>query len=476
MAPGRSLNDAGSGSGWRGAGRAGTPATLPGVPEQILVIGGVAAGMSAASRARRLAPAAAITVVERGPVAAYGACGLPHVLAGEIAIEDLIALPVATAREQRRIDVRLETEAIAIEPGRHRVRVRTGAAEQWLRYDRLVLATGAGPRWQPPPLRNIFGVQSWVDVVALQAALKSERPRRAVVVGAGYIGLEVAAALAARGLRVSVVDAHTLPLGRFEPTIAERLLAPMAAGGIEFRPGTRVTAATGATGGRVLGLETSTGAIEADLVLNCAGLRPQTTIAQAAGIALGSTGAIAVDDRQQTNVPGILAAGDCAETRDLVTGRPAWVPLGAPANKTGRVAGQNAAGARAARFPGGLGTLAVTLFGCDIGRTGLTLEQARGAGFDAAAVTVETSAQAGYLKRGGGTLRLTMVHQPSTGRLLGVHLMGPLGTVAGRLDAAAVALTARLTLESLETLDLAYAPTLAPLYEPLLIAAHNAMR
>ena len=446
--------------------------------EEILVIGGVAAGLSAASRARRLNPRARITVLERGPAAGYGACGLPYFLAGQVPrLEALLAHPPEFFREHRQLVLLFGHEALELEPARHRVRVRRpeGGGERWFPYDRLVIATGATSRWQPPPLRNVYAANTWAQAQGLDTALRRGEVRRIAVVGGGYIGLQMAEALARRGgLQVTLVHPHAALLRGFDPELAEALPPLLTAAGIEVRAGVRVLGLEGAVGGRVLGLETTAGRLETDAVVNCAGLRPATELAAAAGIALGRSGGIAVDERQQTNLPAIFAAGDCAESRHRVTGAATWIPLGAAANQQGRVAGANAAGAPPARYPGVLGSLALPLCGLEWGRTGLSLEQARAAGFDAAAVAVTASSQAGYLDPRPVTLQL--VYQPSTGKLLGCHLRGAPGTVAGRLATAASALAAGMTLDQLATLDLPYAPALAPVYEPLLIAAHNALR
>ena len=425
------------------------------VSEQILILGGVAAGLSAASRARRVAPGARITVLERGPVASYGACGLPAFLAGDIPVqEQLIAHSTDFFRDQRNIEVLTGHEALEILPARRRVRVRAGGSEHWLSYDRLVIATGARARCHLPGERllGVHQANTWEQARALQAAigeaLARARAPRAAVIGAGYIGLEVAEALRKRGLEVVLLERHTQLLGGVDPEMAALLEPALAAARIEWRPGCAVEAIEGDGSGRVRAVGTRSGSLPADLVVNCGGLEPEVTLAAAAGLALGSTGAIAVDERQQTSQAGIYAAGDCAQTRHLVTGGPAWIPLATGAAKQGRVAGQNAAGGPLARFPGVLGSLAVAVFGREVGRTGLSREQARLAGFDVAAEQVESAAQAGY--SGSRRLTLRLLYQPSSRRLLGCQMIGDPGTVAHRLDAAAVAITAGMNLEQIE--------------------------
>ncbi|MGH9519103.1 MAG: FAD-dependent oxidoreductase [Terriglobales bacterium] len=448
---------------------------------EIVVIGGVAAGLSAASRARRVAPKARITVLERGPVAGYGACGLPLVLSGQVpSMEPLITHSTEFFRQQRGIEVRTGHTALEIEPGRRRVRVESEGREGWLAYDQLVLATGAEPRWRPQPegLGHVFAANTWSDVARLEPALRAGSILRPLVVGGGYIGLEVAEALRARGFEVSMAHAHGRLLTSFDPEVTAGLAERVEAAGVRLYLGARVRGVIGADAdpsrGRVRGAETDSGTIACDAVINCAGLRPAVDLARSAGLILGRTGAMAVDDRQQSSQTGILAAGDCAESRHLVTGAAVWIALGGPANRQGRVAGQNAAGGEVARIPGVLGTLAVPLFGLEWGRTGLSEDQARAAGMTPAAVAVTAGDRAGYLRPQSVTLKI--IYDAATRRLLGCHMRGAPGTVTGRLNAAALAITARLALGDLEQLDFAYAPTLAPLYEPLLIAAHNARR
>lgn len=428
-----------------------------------------------------MAPRARITVLERGPVASYGACGLPAFLAGEVTPQQrLIVHSSEFFREQRDIEVLTGHEALEILPGRRRVRVairRDGQTqEQDLDYDRLVIATGARSRHAcaQPPLPGVHQGNTWVQAQALETALTSRRHCRAAVIGAGYIGLEMAEALRRRGLDVVLVDRSAALLGRLDADLAAELEPALAAAGVRWKPGTEVQGWEGDGSGQVRALRTPEGAIPADLVVDCSGLEPEGSLAAAAGLRLGHSGAIDVDERQQTSQLGIFAAGDCAETRHRVTGAPCWMPLAAAAVKQGRVAGQNAAGGELTRFPGVLGTLAVAIFGREIGRTGLSQAEARQAGFDIAVEQVEAAAQAGYSGRRRLTLRL--LYQASTRRLVGCQMIGDPGTVAHRLDAAAVAITAGMKLEEIEMLDLAFAPSLSALPEPLLIAAHNARR
>lgn len=452
------------------------------MPDQVVVIGGVAAGMSAARRARRVAAGARIIVLERGPAAAYGACGLPLFLSGEVAtLAALRALPPERFAAQR-IEVHTGHEALEIQAGRRRVLARDPAGrEQVFAYDRLVVATGAIPSGLPGQEHpRLFRANTWEQAQRLEAFLR-EGPARAAIVGGGYIGLEIAEALARRGCAVRIFQSGPTVLPSFDPDMAELMAAAVRRpAGPEFPPGASVELSCELRVEKLLpapagiGLATTAGEFAADFAVDASGLRPNTALAAAAGIALGPAGAIAVDDRQQTNLPGVFAAGDCAQSCSLITGAPVWIPLGAVANQQGRVAGQNAAGGAIATYPGVLGSLVLRAFGWEAGRTGLGLAAAERAGYDAAAERIEAPVAAGYLRPQRVTLK--WIYDRRSGRGLGAQIAGPPGTVLARLHAAAVALTAGLRLDQIEALDLAYAPAVAPLYDPLRIAAHRARR
>ncbi len=443
--------------------------------ERILILGGVAAGLSAASQARRVAPQAEICVLEAGPTASYGACGIPFVLSGEVGeMERLVVYSRERLLAERRLQVLTGHAAVEIALAERRVRAATPTGERWFPFDRLVIAIGAQPRRAFPALapgERVFQPYAWHEASRLAACLRSASPpRRALVIGGGYIGLEMADALRRRGLEVTLAEASEQLLGGFDPPLAERLLPAARAAGVQVRLGARVTAIESGPGG--LRAATAAGELAAELALDCAGLAPRTGLAEAAGIALGPSGALQVDERQQTNRGGIYAAGDCAESRHRVSGAPVWLPLGGVANQQGRVAGQNAAGGRPWRFPGVLGSFAVRVFGLEAGRTGLNSREARAAGFHAAAIEIEAPTQAEYIGR--RRMRLRLVYDQDSQRLLGCQMLGQPDTILPRLHAAATALAAGLRLEEVEMLDLAYAPSLAPVYDPLRLAAHRA--
>jgi NADPH-dependent 2,4-dienoyl-CoA reductase/sulfur reductase-like enzyme len=420
---------------------------------RLLVIGGVAAGLSAAARARRLDPGLEIVVLEKGPVISYGACGLPYYIEGRVRrAEQLVVYTPEYFRRERNITVRTGARVISIAHPRREVVLDGG---ERVHYDRLVISTGARPRKagiQGADLPNVFTLHTLEDAGRLRAYLREKRPERALVVGAGYIGLEAADALRRNGLAVTVVEKSAHVLHREDPELTQAVRERLERFRVELRTNAPVPA------------------IEpGDLVILAAGLQPNVEIAAEAGVELGRTGAIRVDDRMETNLAGVYAAGDCAEALHLVTGRPAYLPLGTTANKMGRVAGANAAGARE-RFGGVVGTAIVKLFGMGVATTGLSVEQARREGFAPLSARIAAPSRQSYF--GGTPLTVELVADSSTRRLLGGSVWGEEG-VEGRINVIATALHNRMRVEDLEQLDLAYAPPFATVWDPVLIAAQQ---
>ena len=302
----------------------------------LVVIGGVAAGLSAAARARRIAPGLEITVLEKGPSISHGACGLPYYVAGVVpSLDDLVTYTPEYFRRERQIQVRTGTAVTRIEHARRQVVLDGGES---VRYDRLVIATGARPlcNLEGADQSHVFTLYTPDDARKLRECLIERRPRRGLVIGAGYLGLEAAEALRVHGVKVAIVDRGKYFFGRTDEFLNSAVRKHLENFGIEARLGESV---------RCIGEDT------ADVIVLAAGLEANTALAREAGVDIGRTGAIRVDERMETNLPGVFAAGDCAETVHLVSGRPVWIPLGTTANKMGRVAGANAAGARE-RFPG----------------------------------------------------------------------------------------------------------------------------
>lgn len=443
-------------------------------PNRLLVIGGVAAGLSAASRARKVDPRLDITVLEQSRHISYSACGLPYLVGGQVRrTEDLLVYSAQFFREKRGIEVLTGMRAVEIEPGRRRVRAQSveGGQERAFPYDRLVMATGSRPDWPSIPGLNLPGVfqgNNLEGALALRAFIETHRSLRAAILGGGYIGLEYAEALRGLGLEVAVFHSGAELLDGFDQDMTERVEETLVRHGVEVLKGTAATAVVGE--GRAREVASAAGRREADLVLVATGVVPAAELAVAAGIATGVAGAIAVDERMQTSLPGVYAAGDCAHTIHLVTGRPAYIPLGTTANKQGRVAGENAAGGNA-RFAGVVGTAVTRVFELECGRTGLSEEEARGAGYQVVTAAIEHPSRAHYF--GAKKIRVKLVAERASGRLLGGQLVGEEG-VAKRVDVVATALHARMDIEQLAGLDLSYAPPFAAVWDAILIAA-NAM-
>lgn len=442
--------------------------------ERLVVIGGNAAGLSAASRARRVNPRMEVVVLEKGDYVSYGTCGLAYLVSGVVERpEDLLVYSPEFLRSQRGIEVRTRHEAVEIVPGQKQVEVRHGQETQALKYDKLVIAAGGAPAESLPGAdgRGIFTCNDMAGALALRAFLAERRPQRGVVIGGGYIGLEVAEALRRRNLEVTVLERSATLLEDIEPEIGQWVGERLAQHGVRVELNTTVKALeSGSSGVGVLFSDRP--ALHTEVAVLAAGLQPRAELAARAGVELGPTGAIRTDNRQQTNLPSIYAAGDCVEALHLVTGAPAYVPLGTTANKQGRVAGENAAGGNAT-FPGVVGTLVTKVFELEVGKTGLSEASARAAGFAPLGATVETRSQAKYL--GGQPLRAKLVVDRESGRLLGGQLAGEEGA-ARRVDVLAAALTARMSLADFLHLDLGYAPPFGPVYDPLLVAAWEALK
>lgn len=445
---------------------------------RVVVIGGVAAGMSAASQVRRRLPGASVIVFERGDDVSYGACGMPYnIEAPERRIDDLVVISAARFRSERNIDVRTGHDVIAIDTAGKTVRVldRDSGKQSVEAWDQLVIATGARAARPPLPgidLPGVFVLRELSDGAAIKRYLESASPRRAVIIGAGYIGMEMAEALRGRDLDVTVLEKQTQILPGYDPAIADIALAKLHAEDVAVRTDTTITRIE-AGGDGALRVCTASGCHEAELVLVSVGVRPNAELARDAGIALGHTGAIAVDHAMRTSAPDVFAAGDCAEAYHRVLGAFVWLPLGTTANKQGKVAGINASGGDA-RFGGIVGTAGFKLFDLEVARTGIGPGESADSRWRRVRV-VSKHANRGHGFPGAGRITSVLFVDGASGRLLGAQMIGP-GAVATRIDVYAAALHAGMTVDDIEGLDLAYAPPFAPVYDPILIAARVARK
>ena len=445
------------------------------VAERLVVIGGNAAGMSAASRARRLNPPLEVVVLEKGDYVSYGTCGLTYLVSGVVpGADDLIVYTPEFLRTRRGIDVRIGHEVTEIVPGQKQVEVRRGQNLFALKYDKLVIAAGGAPAEEIPGAEAacVFTCNDLAGALALRRFIEERRPRLGVVIGGGYIGLEAAEALRARNLEVTVLERSESLLEDIEPEIGHWVGECLARHGVRVQCKAAVNSIVAAPAGLVNVLYGSQGVVPAEVVVLATGLVPRAELGARAGVQLGASGATWTDNRQQTNLASIYAAGDCVETLHLVAGRMAYLPLGTTANKQGRVAGENAAGGNTT-FPGVVGTLVTRVFELEVARTGLSVAAARAAGFTPEGVTVDSLSRAKYLS--GKPLRVKLVIDRESGRLLGGQLVGEEGA-ARRVDVLVTALTARMTLAEFVHLDFGYAPPYGPVYDPLLIAAWEAAK
>ena len=430
---------------------------------RLAVIGGMAAGLSAASRARRTDASLDVVVLEKSGVVSFAACGLPYYIEGRVpSASDLQVYSAEDLRRKRVIEIRTGT---AVEEIRHARRELLLAGGERLPYDKLVIATGARPDRSvlggKPPV-NSFTLQTLEDADRIRRFLDDSKPRRAVVIGAGYIGLEAADVLRARGLEVTVLESSSHVLDRGDPDLTRAVQEELARSGIELRLESPVRSVE----------PDQVNGVPCEMIVSAAGLLPNVEMAAAAGVRLGATGALAVDERMETSLTGVFAAGDCAEALHLVTGRPAYLPLGTTANRMGRVAGACAAGARE-RFRGIVGTSIVKVCKLAVAVTGLSEEAARKEGFEAVSAGLTALDHAKYFK--GQPTTVNLVADRRSGRLLGGTVTGVAG-VPGRINLIASALTSRMRAEDLEQLDVAYTPPFAPAAEPVLVAARQLLK
>ncbi len=442
---------------------------------KVLIVGGNAAGMSAASQIKRQKPGWQVTVLEKGPYISYASCGIPYYIGGQVeSAEDLIALSPEAAVKKRGIDLRLQSEVTAIRPGDGEVTVRSGDGETSEPYDYLVLCTGALAQTRGinlEPGERIFTIKDLSDGVAAMGLLDRYQPRKCAVVGGGYIAVEMLEAFRMRGLETHLVHRRPELAKTFEPEVSGAILGEMEGQGIVLNLEHGVEKIAEKDG--QVEVHTSRGILAYDLVLIATGVVPNTALAAEAGIQLGVKGSIKVNEFLETSLPRIYAAGDCTETTHLVTGKPVYVPLALKANKEGSMAGANVCGGRR-RFPGVLGSALTKFYDLGVGRTGLGLGEAEQAGFDAVKYGITANSKAEYYP-GRGDLQILVVAERGTGRVLGAQMMGPVDAVK-RIDLYAAIIQRQMTLQEVFDLDLAYAPPFGGVYDPVLLSARVGLK
>ena len=429
-------------------------------PLRLVIIGGVAAGATAAARARRLSESAQITLIERGPDVSFANCGLPYHIGGEIADRGALALQTPeTLKAMLNLDVRTGTEAVVIDRAGKRVQLRTLAtgAEEWLSYDKLVLAPGASPLRPPLPGIDdprIHTLRSLGDMDRLKAA--AANAQKVVVIGAGFIGLEMVEQFVHLKKEVALVELFDQLLPPLDKSMTLLMEDELKRHGVQLYLGDAIAGFAPACGALSCQLKSGR-SLAADLVVLAIGVRPETGLAKAAGLELGPRGHIRTDTFLRTNDADIYAAGDAAEVRDFVTSEPTTVPLGGPANRQGRaIADHLFRPTEAKPIPGALGTAIVRAFGVSAGLTGWSEKRLRSAGRAYRTVTVNDNHHASYYP-GAKQIVLKLLWCPKTGRVLGAQATGLAG-VDKRLDVLATAIAGGLTIDDLAQLELSYAP------------------
>lgn len=444
--------------------------------ERLIVIGGVAAGMSAAAKAKRTRRDLEVVVFERSSYISYAACGMPYFLAGDIPDERELIVRTPQQMVKQGIDVRLRHEVTAVEAEARTVTVRDQdrGRDLEMTYDKLVIATGARPAWpalEGSELDGVFGLRTLESGLALHGFLDEHRPRHAVVVGGGYIGIEMAETFRRLGLQVTmVVRSGKVLRATVDDDLRELVTTELDRHGVKVVQDVPLSF-EGQT--KLEAVATAGGRYPCDVAVLGMGAVPNVELALEAGVRLGPAGAIATDASMRTNLPGVFAAGDCAEALHLVTGQPTYIPLGSTANKQGRIAGENAAGGQAL-FGGIVGTSVLRCFDLTVATTGLTAATARDAGFQVQETMIRAKDISHYFP-GAEDIHVRLVADADTDRLLGGQIAGKRG-VAKRVDVLATALFNRMTISQLRQLDLSYAPPFAPVWDPILVAANVAAK
>jgi NADPH-dependent 2,4-dienoyl-CoA reductase/sulfur reductase-like enzyme/rhodanese-related sulfurtransferase len=451
------------------------------VNKKVLILGGVAAGCKAAARIKRLDAESDVTILERGGIVSYGGCGLPYFISDVIKDErELISTAIGVVRDAgyfknvKGVTVHINTCAEEIDRQKKLVTAidaTTGERKEFP-YDKLILAVGGEPVTPPLEgvrLKGIYTLRTIEDGVNIKTRLSEKGVKKAVIVGSGLIGMEMAEAFHLRGLDVTVVEM----LDWIFPAVLDRDMGLLAARylsqkGIHVCTGETVLRCAGDKDGLIQRVITDKRELKADLVLLAVGVRPNVELAKKAGLAIGETRAIQVNEYMQTSDPDIYAGGDCVENTQRITGKKIYAPLGSTANKHGRCIADHIAG-RGTRFPGVLGTAICKVFDYTIARTGLSEKEANAAGFDIETVICPGPDRPHYYP-GKGTIIIKLIADKKSGRLLGVQIIGP-GDAAKRIEIAVTALSSQATVQDIAAFDLAYAPPYSSAMDNMITAA-----
>jgi NADPH-dependent 2,4-dienoyl-CoA reductase/sulfur reductase-like enzyme len=448
---------------------------------RIIVIGGLAAGPSAASKAKRVNPDADVTLFEQDEYISYGICEIPYYIQGLIGDENkLIAYTPERLRQEKGVVVKIRHRVEKILPASRKVVVRdleTDVISEYP-YDKAIIATGSRSRRLNLPhenASNVFAVKTYEDGLKIRKYLEDKHPQKAVLIGGGYIGMEMAEALASRGIETTLLHRSELPMAGLELETRQAVADQLIQNGVRFVPSVRTESLVSeqsrlSEARRVTRILTNKGTYDCDLVILSIGVEPNCELAKEAGIPLGVTGAIRVDEKQQTRADNIYAAGDCCEVKNLVNNRLMYIPLATIASKAAWVAGENAAGGRAI-FKG---AIAVKVFDLEVAQIGLSVLEAQESGFDATTEFIRSHSRVAYMPD-SKDVNVKLILDKRSKRVLGVNLFGGEG-IALRANTLAVAIQHKLTVDEVSQLDLVYAPTYSPLWDPILVAANVSKR
>ena len=435
---------------------------------KVIIVGGVAGGASAAARLRRLDEKAEITVYERSGYVSYANCGLPYYIGGVITQKSELTLKTPESFKTRfDIDIKVRHEVTAIDAAKKTVTVRDidGGRVFEDKYDKLVLSPGAKaslPPFPVPASDRIFTLRTVEDCFALRGFIEEKQPKSAIVVGGGFIGLEMAENLIEAGIRTTVVELMPHLLKTFDTDMASMIHACFRKNGVELILGKGASAVKAESD--AISLEIDGKELKADMLMFALGVTPDTDLAKKAGLALGAKGSILVNDRMETSARDVYAVGDAVEVRYLIAGNKALISLAGPANKQGRIAADNICGG-SSRYPGSMGTSVVKIFDMTAASVGLTQEYAASLGFDSEAIIISAAAHASYYP-GAKNMWIKAIFERGTNRILGAQIVGYDG-VDKRIDVIATAMKCGMTMVDLKELELAYAPPYSSARDPV---------
>jgi len=446
---------------------------------RILVVGGLAAGPSAAAKAVRSNPRCEVTLFEATETVSYGMCEAPYAIAGIIPDEQkLVAYTPDQLHEKKGITVKTLHLVERLLPAQHKILVRNlkNQSTETFEYEKLILAMGSRPRrlnLEHEDARNVFYLSSREDTLHILNYIRQEEPVKAVIIGGGYIGMEMCEALRLRGMDVTIIHRHRLPMAGLEQETRECILEELEKNEVQFVTNASVQGLVPGKAGKVQHVVTNRGTFDADIIILSLGVEPNSELARDAKIRTGSSGGILTDESQQTSMDDVYAAGDCCEVKNVVSGKFMYIPLATIASRSAWVAGENAAGGRAT-FKGVIRAIAVKVFGIEVAQVGISSEEARSSKLPAAMESVTTYTKVGLMPD-AQKMTVKLILDQRNGRILGANVYGGHGAVL-RANTLGVAIQQRLTVDDVARFDLIYSPPFAPLWDPILVAANQARK